>query len=167
MALLVLTLIRDDLLQNWKTSLPPDAPNRFLVNIQKDQLQPLEVFFKENAISPPPVFPMVRGRLTGINGKNIVPGDFTDTRAKRLIEREFNLSWAREMSPDNLIVKGQWWGRSDTGKPVLSVEEGIAKTVGIKVGDTLTYDVAGSPFTASVTSIRRVDWDSFRVNFLW
>lgn len=110
MALLVLTLIRDDLLQNWKTSLPPDAPNRFLVNIQKDQLQPLEVFFKENAISPPPVFPMVRGRLTGINGKNIVPGDFTDTRAKRLIEREFNLSWAREMSPDNLIVKGQWWG---------------------------------------------------------
>ena len=165
MALLALTLIRDDLLQNWKTSLPPDAPNRFLVNIQKDQLQPLEAFFKENAISQPPVFPMVRGRLTAINGKNIVSGDFTDTRAKRLIEREFNLSWASEMSPDNLIVKGQWWGRGDTGKPVLSVEEGIAKTVGIKVGDTLTYDVAGSPFTASVTSIRRVDWDSFRVNF--
>ena len=165
MALLALTLIRDDLLQNWKTSLPPDAPNRFLVNIQKDQLQPLEAFFKENAISQPPVFPMVRGRLTAINGKNIVSGDFTDTRAKRLIEREFNLSWASEMSPDNLIVKGQWWGRSDTGKPVLSVEEGIAKTVGIKLGDTLTYDVAGSPFTASVTSIRRVDWDSFRVNF--
>ena len=165
MALLALTLIRDDLLQNWKTSLPPDAPNRFLVNIQKDQLQPLEAFFKENAISQPPVFPMVRGRLTAINGKNIVSGDFTDTRAKRLIEREFNLSWASEMSPDNLIVKGQWWGRGDTGNPVLSVEEGIAKTVGIKVGDTLTYDVAGSPFTASVTSIRRVDWDSFRVNF--
>ena len=165
MALLALTLIRDDLLQNWKTSLPPDAPNRFLVNIQKDQLQPLEAFFKENAISQPPVFPMVRGRLTAINGKNIVSGDFTDTRAKRLIEREFNLSWASEMSPDNLIVKGQWWGRSDTGKPVISVEEGIAKTVGIKLGDTLTYDVAGSPFTASVTSIRRVDWDSFRVNF--
>ena len=165
MALLALTLIRDDLLQNWKTSLPPDAPNRFLVNIQKDQLQPLEAFFKENAISQPPVFPMVRGRLTAINGKNIVSGDFTDTRAKRLIEREFNLSWASEMSPDNLIVKGQWWGRGDTGKAVISVEEGIAKTVGIKVGDTLTYDVAGSPFTASVTSIRRVDWDSFRVNF--
>jgi putative ABC transport system permease protein len=165
MALLALTLIRDDLLQNWKTSLPPDAPNRFLVNIQKDQLQPLEAFFKENRISQPPVFPMVRGRLTAINGKNIVSGDFTDTRAKRLIEREFNLSWASEMSPDNLIVKGQWWGSGDAGQPVLSVEEGIAKTIGIKVGDTLTYDVAGSPFTASVTSIRRVDWDSFRVNF--
>ncbi len=165
MALLALTLIRDDLLQNWKTSLPPDAPNRFLVNIQKDQLQPLEAFFKENSIPQPPVFPMVRGRLTAINGKNIVSGDFTDTRAKRLIEREFNLSWASEMSPDNLIVKGHWWGSGDTGKSVLSVEEGIAKTVGIKVGDVLTYDVAGSPFTAHVTSIRRVDWDSFRVNF--
>ena len=165
MALLALTLIRDDLMQNWRTSLPPDAPNRFLVNIQEDQLQPLEAFFSQHNIGHPPVFPMVRGRLTAINDKVIAADDYTDTRAKRLIEREFNLSWASEMSSDNQITKGHWWKSEDTGKAVLSVEEGIAKTVGIRVGDSLTYDVAGSPFSATVTSLRKVDWDSFRVNF--
>ncbi|MCX7185368.1 MAG: FtsX-like permease family protein [Nitrosospira sp.] len=165
MALLALTLIRDDLMQNWRTSLPPDAPNRFLVNIQEDQLQPLEEFFSQHDIVHPPVFPMVRGRLTAINDKMIAADSYADTRAKRLVEREFNLSWASEMSSDNQIVKGQWWESGDTGKAVLSMEEGIAKTVGIRVGDTLTYDVAGSPFSATVTSLRKVDWDTFRVNF--
>ncbi|MEK7768181.1 MAG: FtsX-like permease family protein, partial [Pseudomonadota bacterium] len=151
MALLALTLIRDDLLQNWRTSLPPDAPNRFLVNIQEDQLQPLEAFFSQHDIVHPPVFPMVRGRLTAINDQMIAADSYADTRAKRLVEREFNLSWASEMSSDNQIVKGHWWKSGDTGKAVLSVEEGIAKTVGIRVGDSLTYDVAGSAFSATVT----------------
>ena len=165
MALLVLTLIRDDLLQNWRTSLPPDAPNRFLVNIQAEQLQPLARFLQEYNIVQPPVFPMVRGRLSAINGKVVTPDDYVDTRAKRLVEREFNLSWAAAMQPGNQIVKGSWWANDDAGQAVLSVEEGIARTVGIKLGDKLTYDVAGSTFSATVTSLRKVDWDSFRVNF--
>lgn len=165
MALLALTLIRDDLLRNWRTSLPPDAPNHFLVNIQEDQLEPLAVFFKEHGIQPPRVFPMVRGRLTEINGKTIASEDYADIRAKRLVEREFNLSWASEMQSDNQIVKGRWWKPEDRGKEEISIEEDIAKTIGIHVGDTLTYDIAGSVFSAEVTSLRKVNWDSFRVNF--
>jgi len=165
MALLVLTLIRDDLLGNWQTSLPPDAPNRFLVNIQPDQLPALNKFFFDHQIKAPAVMPMVRGRLTAINGKKITPDDYPDARAKRLVEREFNLSWAAEMQADNQIIAGRWWNPDERGKAVVSVEEGIAKTVGIKLGDTLTYDVAGAEFTAQVASLRKVNWDTFRVNF--
>ena len=165
MAMLALTLIRDDLLQDWRTSLPPDAPNHFLINIQEDQLQPLAAFFSQHNMERPPVFPMVRGRLTEINGKSIASGEYADIRAKRLVEREFNLSWADEMQSDNQIVSGHWWKKGDSGKAELSMEEDIAKTIGIKLGDRLTYDVAGSVFSAKVTSLRKVNWDSFRVNF--
>lgn len=165
MALLALTLIRDDLLRNWQTSLPPDAPNHFLVNIQEDQLESLTAFFKERGMQLPKVFPMVRGRLTEINGKAIASENYADIRAKRLVEREFNLSWASEMQSDNQIVKGRWWKPEDPGEEEISLEEDIAKTIGIHVGDTLTYDIAGSVFSAKVTSLRKVNWDSFRVNF--
>lgn len=113
----------------------------------------------------PPVFPMVRGRLTEINGKSIASSEYADIRAKRLVEREFNLSWADEIQSDNQIVSGHWWKKGDSGKAELSMEEDIAKTIGIKLGDSLTYDVAGSVFSAKVTSLRKVNWDSFRVNF--
>ena len=108
---------------------------------------------------------MVRGRLTEINGKRITSEDYVDIRAKRLVEREFNLSWASEMQSDNQIVKGRWWKPEDREKEEISIEEDIAKTIGIHVGDTLTYDIAGSVFSAKVTSLRKVNWDSFRVNF--
>jgi putative ABC transport system permease protein len=165
MALLALTLIRDDLLQNWRTSLPPDAPDHFLVNIQEDQLEPLAAFFKQHRIVQPPIFPMVRGRLTAINGNAIAAEGYSDIRARRLVEREFNLSWAEQMQSDNQIIEGHWWKSGDKGKAVMSMEESIAKTVGVSLGDTLTFDVAGSTFSAKITSLRKVDWDTFRVNF--
>jgi putative ABC transport system permease protein len=165
MALLVLTLIQDDLIDDWHTSLPPDAPNHFLVNIQPDQLQPLEEFFQQYGIEHPPVFPMVRGRLIKINGKDVSPEDYAnDPHAERHIRREFNLSWASQQALDNQVVKGKWWN-VDSSEAVMSIEEGIAKTIGVKLGDELTYDIAGSPFSAKITSMRKVDWDSFRVNF--
>jgi len=165
MALLVLTLIQDDLIEDWHASLPPDAPNHFLVNIQADQLQPLEEFFQQYAIEHPPLFPMVRGRLVKINGKNVSPENYADDpHAERHIRREFNLSWANRLALDNQIVQGTWWN-ADTNEAVMSIEEGIAKTIRVKLGDELTYNIAGSHFSARITSIRKVDWDSFRVNF--
>lgn len=165
MALLVLTLIQDDLVDDWHTSLPLDAPNHFLVNIQADQLPLLEEFFQQYGIEHPPVFPMVRGRLIKINGKDVSPEDYADDpHAERHIRREFNLSWASQQALDNQVVQGKWWN-ADTKEAVMSVEEGIAKTIGVKLGDELTYDIAGSPFSAKITSLRKVDWDSFRVNF--
>ncbi len=165
MALLLLTLVRSDLLQSWRSSLPPAAPNRFLVNIQQDQLKTLHEFFAAHGLDQPRIFPMVRGRLTAINGKTVSSSDYSEQRAKRLIEREFNLSWAREMQDDNQIVAGRWWREQETGKAMFSVEQGLADTLGIRLGATLTYDIAGVVLSGQVTNLRKVDWDSFRVNF--
>ena len=164
LSLLLLTLVRGDLMESWRTTLPPDAPNRFVINIQPDQLQPLRVFFAQRGMSAPEIFPMVRGRLSAINGRPVSAADYTDDRAKRLVEREFNLSWAQRAQPDSAIVAGRWWGGEERAQQ-LSVEQGIAQTLGIRLGDTLTWDIAGVAVSARVASLRKVAWDSFRVNF--
>jgi len=163
MALLVLTLVRADMLEAWQGKLPPDAPNRFLVNIQPDQVQPIQDFFARQSLPVPQLQPMVRGRLIAINDRAINGDSYPDPRARALVEREFNLSWMEQMPAWNELTQGQWWSANANGQ--LSVEEGIAKTLGIQLGDTLTYDVAGSSFTAKVTSLRKVQWDSMKVNF--
>ena len=164
MALLTLTLIRGDLLQSWKATLRPDSPNRFVINIQPDQAQPLASFFTARGLAPPTLFPMVRGRLIAVNGRTVAAADFADERARRLVDREFNLSSSLRPQPGNQIVGGRWW-RPDEPSGQLSVEDGIAATLGLKLGDQLTYDVAGTQLTAAITSLRKVDWDSFNVNF--
>jgi putative ABC transport system permease protein len=176
MALLLLTLVRADLLQGWQDRLPLDTPNRFVVNIQPHQQQAVTEFFAREQLPPPQLQPMVRGRLVAINDRPVSGDSYADSRASRLVEREFNLSYMEEMPEWNKLVGGKWWIDSPS-KPTpplsggglaageLSVEEGIAETLGIRLGDTLTYDVAGSRFTARVTSLREVEWDSMRVNF--
>lgn len=166
MALLLLTLVRSDLLASWQGSLPRDAPNRFVINIQAEQLTALRDFFAREKMPPPDVYPMVRGRLVAINDKSVSPAHYADPGAARMIEREFNLSWMAQLPEDNRISAGHWW-RSGVaaGEHALSVEEGIAKTLGIVLNDRLTYNVAGQEFTGVVTSLRKVEWDSFRVNF--
>ncbi len=163
MALLVLTLVRADLLEAWQGKLPQDAPNRFLVNIQSDQVQPVQDFFARQSLPVPKLQPMVRGRLIAINDRAINGDSYPDPRARALVEREFNLSYMEQMPAWNELTQGQWWTANANGQ--LSVEEGIAKTLGIQLGDTLTYDVAGTSFTAKVTSLRKVQWDSMKVNF--
>ena len=177
MALLTLTLIRNDLLSAWQASLPPDAPNRFLVNIQDDQVAALKRFFAVRGVAEPKLAPMVRGRLVQINERAVGGANFADERARRQIEREFNLSWATQLPKGNLITSGKWWtgwtgwtgwpeaGVSKGNKNQYSLEDGIAQRLGIKLGDKLTFDIAGTPVSATVTSLRKVDWDSFNVNF--
>ena len=165
MALLTLTLIRGDLLRAWETTLPRDAPNRFIVNIQPDQLQPLADFFAARGVAHPPIFPMVRGRLIRINERAVNSADYEDDRARRLVDREFNLSWSATMQADNEILSGRWWARAPARADQFSVESGIAQTLGIQLGDVLTFDIAGERVAATVTSLRKVDWDTFNVNF--
>jgi putative ABC transport system permease protein len=164
MALLTLTIIRSELLDLWQRSLPPDAPNRFIVNVQPEQIPALKKFFEGRGMAMPELHPMVRARLIGINERSVAPADYSDDRARRLVDREFNLSWATQMQKDNRLIAGNWWGnkpRSDQ----FSMEDGIAKALGVGIGDKLTFDAAGSAFTAEITSLRKVDWDSFNVNF--
>ena len=168
MALLVLTLVRADLLESWQGKLPIDAPNRFVVNIQPEQLADLREFFTDKKIPVPQLLPMVKGRLLAINDKPVSGETYAEPRARSLVEREFNLSYADKMPEWNELVQGKWWSKTDSEAAnfaQLSVEEGIAKTLGMHLGDRLTYDVAGSRFTATVTSLRKVQWDSMRVNF--
>ena len=165
LALLLLGVVRVDLLADWKASLPPKAPNRFVINIQPEQIKPISDFFKDNGLAGTKLFPMVRGRLTAINNKPVSPDNYKDQRARHLAEREFNLSWAKELQSGNSIVSGHWWTGTHIGQPQLSVEEGIARTLGISLGDKLTYQIGGSMFAARVTNIRKVEWDSFHVNF--
>ena len=156
--------MRTELITKWQQSMPRDMPNRFAINIQSDQLPEVKRHFDALKLATPDLYPMVRGRLIAIGERTVGASDFKDERAKRLVEREFNLSWAERVRPDNKIVAGTFWA-ADTKERLFSVEEGLAKTLGIKVGDALTFDVAGSRFTATTTSLRKVDWDSFKPNF--
>ena len=165
MVLMLLALIRGDLIRNWQASLPIDAPNRFIINIQPSQIDGVKQFFVKQEIKGGSIFPMVRGRLISKNGKDISATQWQDERAKHLAEREFNLSWAAQMQSDNQLLSGHWWTPKEYGKPYLSIEQDLAKTLGIQLGDKLLFDVAGDPLILTVTSLRKVDWDTMRANF--
>lgn len=165
MALILLALVRSDLLQNWQASLPEDAPNRFIINIQPDQIAGIRQFFNEAGLRGASVHPMVRGRLVEVNGKPMDTSVYKDDQSRRLAEREFNLSWAADMQLDNELVAGRWWSMQEHGQPLLSLEQGLAQKLGLKVGDVLTYDIAGTRIGLTVTSLRKVDWDTMRANF--
>ena len=165
MVLMLLMMIKTDLMQAWQGSLPIDAPNRFIINIQPDQVVPVQAFIKDLGVKSPQVFPMIRGRLVAKNNQLISANAFDNERAKRLVSREFNLSSAATMQADNKLLQGRWWRADEASAPLLSLEEDIAKVLNVAIGDTLTYEIAGSKITLTVTSIRKVEWDSMRANF--
>lgn len=162
MALLLLTVIRGDLIGAWRQSTPADAPNRFVVNIQDDQKAAVDKLLKSAGIADPELYPMIRGRLVAVNGAAITADTYAEDNARRLVNREFNLSTMSAPPPQNNIVAGRWF---DDSKPEASVEEGLAKTLKLKLGDRLQFDVAGQTVSAPVTSMRKLEWGSLRVNF--
>lgn len=164
-ALLLLTLARDDLLASWKRSMPPDAPNRFVINIQPEQREPVRALFAAKGLDRPTLLPMIRGRLVAVNGRPVVAADYAEERAQRLVEREFNLSWMAELPEGNSLTAGRWFAAQDAGTPQFSVEQGLADTLKLKLHDVLTYEIAGRRLEAEITSLRKLDWDSMRVNF--
>ena len=161
-AVLLLTFTRNDLVEAWRRSAPPDAPNRFLVGVQPEQLAEVEGFFREKKITVPELYPMVRGRLVAVNGKPVNEADYDEERAKRLVEREFNLSYMTELPGHNQLTAGRWF---EAGARELSVEQGIAERLGWRLGDELTWAVGGESVSARITSLRRLRWDSMKVNF--
>ncbi len=164
-ALLLLTLIRGDLLDNWRQKTPPDAPNRFIINIQPDQRVPLAEHFAAQGFAVPEILPMIRGRLVAINGAEVRPEDYEDNRTRRLAEREFNLSYGARLPDGNRVSAGAWHGSSTT--PAFSVEAGLAETFRLKVGDKVRFNVSGELVEAPITSVRTLEWDSMRVNFFF
>ena len=165
MVLLLLALVRDDLLEDWRASLPAEAPNYFMINIRPDEGTAITAFFAERGLPPTELVPLVRARLTAINDVPVSKIRFEGERAQGFVEREANLTWARTLRDDNRLVSGTWWREGDGGGARVSVEQEYAERLGLKLGDTVTYDVAGEPVTARVTSLRDVRWDSFQPNF--
>ncbi len=167
MALLLLTFVRTDLLDRWRNALPVDAPNRFIINVQPDQVDPVLAFLTDQGVSNPELYPMIRARLLDVNGKAVDPEALGEEggRARRMADREFNLSSAASLRTDNEVTAGTFWTGRVPDETELSVEEDFAATLGWKLGDTVTFDIAGSPYTGRITSLRKIDWESFRPNF--
>ncbi|WNG16598.1 ABC transporter permease [Cystobacter fuscus] len=173
MALLLLTFVRTDLLDRWQMALAREAPNRFIVNVQEDQLEPVRAFMAEQGLPVPDLFPMVRGRLVAHNGEPVkaspaegAANTEEERRGQWRREREYNLSSATTLRDDNRITAGTFWEQQRPEKPELSVEEGFASSMGWKLGDRVAFDIAGQRLEATVTSLREVEWESFRPNFI-
>ncbi len=163
MVLLLLTLIRGDLMAEWQASLPQDAPNRFLINIQPEEADHVQAFLSAR-VDTVGLVPMIRARLVAIDGEPISDMQFQSERARRLADREANLSWTADLSDDNEVVAGQWWGSSPVAGEV-SVEVDFARDLGLELDDLLSFDIAGERLDARVTSLRTVNWESFMPNF--
>lgn len=162
LALILLVLLRTDLVSSWRKATPPDAPNRFVINVMPDQSADFQKTLRDSGVSKFDWYPMIRGRLVSINGKPVSPDDYADDRAKRLVDREFNLSNSADAPPHNIITAGAW----KPGAPgEVSVEAGLAETLGLKLGDTLRFDIGGMQNEARITSLRKVDWGSMHANF--
>ena len=162
LALVLLVLLRTDLLASWRQATPADAPNRFVINVQPDQSEAFQQALRRAGVAQYDWYPMIRGRLVAVNGKPVGAADYTDDRAQRLIEREFNLSTAVEVPSHNPVVAGRW---TPNEAGAISMEDGIATTLGLKLGDELRFDIGGVTKDARITSLRKVDWGSMRANF--
>jgi putative ABC transport system permease protein len=162
MALLLLAVTRGDLVDGWRKATPPDAPNRFVINIQSYQSQPVAERLKKAGIPQAILYPMVRGRLVAVNGKPVKVEDYGDDRAKRLVDREFNLSYMDKLPSHNRLVQGKWFAPE---AHEVSMEDGIMKSLQLKLGDELVWEVGGQQTKTRITSVREVEWDSMKVNF--
>jgi putative ABC transport system permease protein len=162
LALVLLVLLRTDLIDSWRRATPPDAPNRFVINVQPEQASAFRQHLQAAGVTRFDWYPMVRGRLVAVNGRAVSAEDFRDDRSQRLVEREFNLSHSATLPVHNRVVAGRW---SDDEPGAVSVEEGLAQSLGLKLGDTMRFDIAGLSAEGRITSLRQVDWGSMRVNF--
>lgn len=163
--LLALAILRSDLVTDWRASLPRDVPNYFFVNIAPEQRDEFQRSLREQGAKLERMLPMVRGRLSSIDGNSLQSMHFDTPRGRDFAEREQNLTWAAELGPDNRIVAGRWWQPNETGKPLVSLATEYRDALGLKLGDRLRFDIEGQSLEVTVVSFREVKWDSFRPNF--
>lgn len=162
LALVLLLLLRTDLVSGWRQATVADAPNRFVINVQPEQAESFQQALRDAGVTGYDWFPMIRGRLVAINGRDVRPEDYAEDRARRLLDREFNLSHSAQLPVQSPVSAGRWQSE-EAG--AISMEEGIAKTLGLRLGDRLRFDIAGMTQESTITSLRKVDWGSMRANF--
>jgi len=165
MVLLLLAVVRGDLLADWRRSLPVDVPNNFLINIRPEERQSLQDFLQSRGLGQPQLFPMVRARIAAINAKPAESLKFPGDAGRGFLEREQNLTWSAGLMEDNQLIAGSWWKPADAGKPLVSISTEYQEALQLKLGDMISFDIAGETLTVQVASIRKIRWDSFRPNF--
>ncbi|GAA4083684.1 ABC transporter permease [Zhongshania borealis] len=167
MALSSLGVLRSTLLADWQMQLAEGSPNHFLINIQPNEIAPLEQFFQRHQLSNAGLYPMVRGRLTHIDQQMLKDIEGIDAERGN-VNREMNLSWASDLPADNHLEAGAWWPEAnltDASNIAVSIEQDLAEQLHVQVGSVLNFDVGGQPLQAEVSSIRSLDWSSMRPNF--
>ncbi|MDC8457085.1 ABC transporter permease [Marinobacter sp. DS40M6] len=157
-----LILVRTSLLDDWQSQLPEDTPNHFLINIAPEAVDEVDAFWAERGHPLEKLYPMVRGRLTELNGKPVKEAVTKDERVGAL-NRELNLTWMEELPEDNGIVAGQWFTNGQTDG--VSIEAELAGKLGVEVGDELGFTIGSEKISETVTSVRTVQWDSMKPNF--
>lgn len=165
MALLLLGIIRNDLDADWRRSLPADLPNYFFINIPPQSRAAFIDDLRARGARTSRVLPMIRGRLTAIDGRPVQGLRFADHRGEEFADREQNLTWSAELGADNRVVAGRWWTAAQDGQPLVSISTEFQQWLGLRLGDRLSFDIAGESFTVRIANIRQVKWDSFRPNF--
>ncbi|WP_305373408.1 ABC transporter permease [Photobacterium leiognathi] len=173
MLLAVIGLLRNELLADWKNTLPVDAPNVFAINIAPEQQQAYLDYLDANQLARSDGYPVTRGRLVAINEQRFYSTEdksqsdalteiSSNTNSERdpALRRELNFTWAETLPSHNDVIAGKWGDRSG-----VSVESGIAKRLNIKLGDKLAFTVGGLEFNATVNSIRDVEWRNMKPNF--
>jgi putative ABC transport system permease protein len=165
MVLLLLAVVRSDLLADWRRSLPADVPNNFLINIRPEERQSLQDFLGSHGLGHPSMYPMVRARITAINARPSDSIKLSSESGRGFLQREQNLTWSAGLMEDNQLIAGHWWSDADAAKHWVSISSEYQEALGLQLGDTLSFDVAGEALTVEVVSIRKIRWDSFRPNF--
>ncbi|TLY49378.1 MAG: ABC transporter permease, partial [Gammaproteobacteria bacterium] len=165
MVLLLLGILRDDLNGDWQRTLPPNLPNYFFINIPPAVRADFVRALQAQGARTTRVLPMIRGRLTAINGHAVESLRAARNGEDTFATREQNLTWASELAADNRIIAGRWWTAADFGKPLVSLASEFQEALGLRVGDRLSFDIAGEALEVTVASIRKVKWDTFQPNF--
>jgi putative ABC transport system permease protein len=163
--LLLLTFVRTDLLEGWQQTLDANAPNHFLINIQPQERESIAEIIRGDGIDVPQFVPLIRGRMTTINGEDVKTRKYPAEDGEWMANREANLTWLAQLSTSNEIVAGEWWPADYVGKPLVSVEEDAAMDLGVGLGDRVSFLIAGQAIELTISSIRKVNWDSFQPNF--
>ena len=172
MLLLIMFLVRTALIDEWRAQIPEDTPNHFVMNVAADEADSVAAMLAANADSQDELFPMIRGRISAVNdtparewrrqmreqrggdGRGPGPG----------IRSERNLTFAATLPENNVVVAGEWW-HEPTDQPSISLEDDYAEDLGLGLGDVITFDIGGLPLAATVTNLRKVEWDSLQPNF--